>query len=507
MPSTRNEKTVYDMRFVPLGRRSCSSSRLIFCIAAAIASTAAFGAQAESLQDALAAAYRANPNLQSARRGLGAVNEQVPQALSGWRPTVTIQGRVGREREDQETGTGSFDFDTDGNTTDGASGGTVEHRTPRSLTLQVRQPLYRGGSTLAGIDRAESAVKAERARVDATEQDVLFRAARAYMDVWRDKAVLHLNENNVKVLRRQLQATRDRFQVGEVTQTDVAQAESRLAEAIADRANAAGQLNTNRAVFQEVIRHMPGSLEKPPAPEDLPANLESAVAQARENNPNVRAAFRAYRQARHQTREIAGELLPQADLVGELRYSEEQFSPDDETQTAEIRAELTIPLYQQGQVFSRVREAKQTTGQRRRDLAAERNAAEQRAVDGWETLQSARAQINARQEQVRAADVALDGVEQEAEIGARTVLDALDAEQELLDAQVSLVRTRRDVVVASYDVLAAVGKLNAQTLGLPVKPFEVEQGYEAVRNKLLGWGLSEPLAQKGSGHDETRANE
>ncbi|MBK1698703.1 TolC family outer membrane protein [Rhodovibrio salinarum] len=465
-------------------------------VSAAVIAVAALqpaGASAESLQEALANAYRTNPNLEAARRSLGATNEAVPQARSGWRPSVTVQGQAGRRRTDTEI--------------DGSSPirqGGVETTTPLSTSLEVRQPLYRGGSTVAGIDRAEFEVKAERANLASTEQEILFRAAQAYMDVWRDQAVLRLNENNVEVLRRQLQATRDRFEVGEVTRTDVAQAESRLAGALADRTDAQGQLNASRATYKEVIGRMPESVEQPPSPDErLPASLQSTVSQARSENPEVVAAEFTYRARREETREVAGQLLPRADLVGELSYGDETSSAGTSTESAEVRAELTIPLYQQGQVYSQVREIKQRANQARLNLRGARNTAEENAVSAWEDLQAARAQIESLEEQVRAADIALEGVRQENQVGARTVLDVLDAEQELLNAQVNLVGAQRNEIVAAYNVLQAVGKLNARAIGLDVEIFEPERNYEAVAGKWFGWGLPEEQAAQQSGRDTT----
>ena len=449
-------------------------------------------ATAESLREALANAYRSNPNLEAARRALGATNEAVPQAKSGWRPSVTVRGQAGRQRTDTDS---QFQSAFQGR----RSKAGVEYASPLSTSLQITQPLYRGGSTISGIDRAEFEVKAERARLTSTEQDILFRAAQAYMNVWRDQAVLRLNENNVEVLRRQLQATEDRFEVGEVTRTDVAQAESRLAGAIAERTDAQGQLNASRATYKEVIGRMPENVGQPPVPEGLPSNLESAVSQARADNPQVRAAEFSYRARREQTREIAGQLLPRADLVGELAYTEEQQGSDSSTESAEIRAEVTIPLYQQGQVYSQVREVKQRANEARLNLRGARNTAEENAVNAWENLQAARAQIESLNEQVRAAEIALEGVRQENQVGARTVLDVLDAEQELLNAQVNLVRAQRNEVVAAYNVLQAVGELNARAIGLDVELFDPKRNYEAVSGKWFGWGLPEEQAAQKSG--------
>lgn len=460
--------------------RRCALRRAALGLAAAalLALLPPAPVQAMTLEEALASAYRTNPELKAARRELGAVNEGVAQELSNWRPQVSLRGSAGLEtRESNQNALG------------GAS--RTQDLEPLQGQLELRQPLYRGGRTLAGTDRAENEVRAQRARLRATEQDVLFRAAQAYMDVWRDQAVLELNENNVEVLRRQLEATQDRFEVGEVTRTDVAQAESRLARAVANVTEAEGNLSSSRAVYQEVIGALPRDLEQPPVPDSVPGSLDTVVSQALENNPQVVAAEFAAEAARDEVRQLAGELLPQADLVGRLSHSRDQSFQGSETDSATILAEITIPLYQQGRTFSRIREAKQVANQRRLNLRAARNRAEQAAISAWETLSSARAQIESIREQVRAADIALEGVRQENQVGARTVLDVLDAEQELLNAKVELVRAQRNEIVASYDVLAAIGKLGAEQIGLPVEVYDPEPAYEAVRDKWLGWGLPE----------------
>ncbi|WP_176758500.1 TolC family outer membrane protein [Limimonas halophila] len=425
---------------------------------------------ATSLKEAMEQTYRTNPNLQAARRQLEATNEQVPQARSGWRPDVRVNISGGVQRR---AATSAFES-------------TSETTNPRTGELRVEQPVYQGGSTVAATERAKNQVRAERNRLASTAQDVLLRAVQAYMDVWRDQAVLRLNRNNVEVLRERLKATRQRFEVGEVTRTDVAQAESRLARAIADRTAARGDLEASRATYAEVIGSQPEDLTLPDAPEKLPATRTDIVAKARAENPTVQAAGFAEQAARKQVREIVGELLPQVQLVGSVSRSQRQTGEMSETDTAELLARLTVPLYQQGAVSSRVREAKQTASQRQLELASERRTAKQEAISAWEDLQAARSRIDSRQKQVETAEIALEGVTEENRVGERTVLDVLDQEQELLNAQVDLVRARRDLVVASYRVLAAVGDLNPGFVGLDVDPYPAEARYQAVDDRIFG---------------------
>jgi TolC family type I secretion outer membrane protein len=442
-------------------------------LAASLASAAP--AAATTLTEALAITYRTNPDLKAARRELGATNEAVPQALSGWRPEVSISGSVGKQvLESQSQG-----FTGDATTT------------PVQGRFEVRQPLYRGGRNNANTERAVSQVGAQRARLMRTEQDVLLRTVRAYMNVWRDQAILRLNRNNVERLRRQLQATQDRFDVGEVTRTDVSQAKSRLQRAIADRVEAQGALESSRAVYEEVVGRPPAQLEQPKPPGNLPESVNAAVRTALDQNPQTRAARFAEIAARRNVRAITGELLPDAELVARASRSANSTSAESSSETLEVLAQISIPLYQRGAVFSRMREAKQTANQRRLELRGRKRQVEQEAVSAWEDLQAARARIDAIEAQVRSAEIALDGVRQESQVGARTVLDVLDAEQELLNAEVDLIRAQRDEIVAAYALLAALGRLTAEDRGLPVQVFDVDKAFQDVRNKLWGSGLPE----------------
>ncbi|MFQ5776199.1 MAG: TolC family outer membrane protein [Kiloniellaceae bacterium] len=429
-------------------------------------------ARAQSLTEALAAAYTTNPTLRAARAELRAVNEGVPQALSNWRPDVTVSASGGKQNFETET---SF-FSAQQNTT------------PLEAAVTLTQPVYRGGRTIAGTQAAENDVRAQRASLTTVEQSVLLDAATAYMDVWRDQAVIEFNLSNERVIRRQLEATQDRFTVGEVTRTDVAQAETRLAVATADRIAAEGALTASRAAFEEVVGIVPEVLAPPPPLQGLPGTQEDVVALAIARNPDVLAATFAEKAARNRVREVIGELLPSVSLTATASRSEETSQRDSLTKRAQVLAQLTVPLYQQGAVSSRVREAKQISSQRRIEIEARRRRAEQEAVSAWEALLTARAQIRSFESGVRSAEIALEGVRQENLVGARTILDILDAEQELLDARVNLVRSRRDEIVAGFQVLSVIGRLTARDLKLPVAIHDPEIDYRKVRNRWFGLG-------------------
>mgnify|MGYP003835947991 FL=1 len=434
-----------------------------------LATAGAQSASAQSLNEALIQTYQSNPTLSAARAELRATNERVPQALSNWRPLVEVEGRGGKAYDDDTRPTSNN-----------------EGRSPASGELVVTQPLYRGGRTVAGTERAENEVLAQRARLETTEQDVLFNAVTAYADVWRDQSVLQLNINNEQVLSRQLEATQDRFDVGELTRTDVAQSESRLSSATADRIGAEGNLSSSRANFENVIGVYPQQLDQPPLPPELPSNLEEVVSAAESSNPAVLATTYDELAALRSVREVEGELLPSVNLQGSLGYQHENSSRSSEGSSAEILAIVSVPLYQQGSVSSRVRESKQVASQRRLLVREALRQARDDAISAWESLQTARAQIRALEQSVRANEIALEGVRQENAVGARTILDVLDAEQELLDAQVGLVSARRDEIVASYAVLSAVGRLTAANLGLSTAIYDPQEDYRTVRDKWFG---------------------
>ncbi len=427
---------------------------------------------AETLAEAMAAAYLGNPVLLSERAALRASDEQVPQALSGWRPTVTVTGTLGKADVKSETSTITSDDVT----------------TPASIALNVTQPLYRGGRTVAQTRRAENLVLADRERLIDAEQNVLLQVATAYMDVMRDQAVLKLAKNNEQRLRRQLEAVRDRFDVGEVTRTDVAQAEARVANAVAERVGTGAQLTAARASYLNVVGALPGQLRSPPTLANLPATERQAREIAVEHNPTIRRAVFIERAARADIAVQFGVLLPRLELTAEMSRTEDSSSRNSLTTRNQILAQLTVPLYQSGSEHAQVRATREVASQRRIEIEEARRSVLETTTLWWETLVTARAQIAAFREAVRAAEIALDGVEQEAAVGSRTTLDVLDAEQELFVVRVDLVRAEHDDVVASYTLEAAIGRLTANHLGLPVQAYDPTSHYLAVRDLIWGVG-------------------
>ncbi len=429
-------------------------------------------AYGQTLQEALVAAYSNNPTLGAQREALKATDEGVPQALSGWRPTVTLSESYGRSAVDfQNNPNGRPDL--------------VLH--PNTTTLSVGQPLYRGGRTTAQTKSAEALVQAGRATLGNTEQAVLLQVVTSYMDVLRDQAVLELTRNNEQVLNRQLDAARDRFRVGEITRTDVSQAESRRSRSTSDRVTAEGNLASSRAVFVRAVGQPATNLTPPPPLTGLPTTQEQALSIGLEENPQLIAAKYTEESSKHDIRTVSGALLPTVSLNGNVsRTSEASTVADLQSTVASVVGQISVPLYEAGNTYSQVRQRRQINSQRIVQVEETSRNVRQAIVQAWENLTTARATIVSRQAQVAAARVALDGVTQEAQVGSRTTLDVLDSEQELLDASVSLVRAQRDEFVASYTLQSAMGRLTARNLALPVQLYDPAENYNRVRDKWWG---------------------
>jgi outer membrane protein len=443
---------------------------LAMVIALGLGFTAAVPGQAQTIEEALVAAYLTNPDLEAQRAALRATDELVPQALSDWRPTVAIDSAAIAADVDNPTGGGSFNT--------------------KEAVLGFDQRIYDGGQTVANTSRAESLVRAERARLVAIEQSVLLDAVTVYTNLLAAEAVLDFAIQNENRLRRQLQATRDRFDVGEVTRTDVAQAEARLSGATADRVRAEGELAAARADYRRVINQEPGRLVVPEPLLALPATEPEAQQLAEVSNPNITVAQFDLVAARADVDVAVSALLPRLSVRGELSYADEPNLITDWEREASIGANLTVPLYQGGGEYARVRQTKQTVRQRRDDLEGAFRAVRNEVTAAWQALVTATTQIDSIGAQVRANEIAVEGSRQEALVGQRTTLDVLDQENDLFQSQVNLVQARRDQIVASYRLKAAVGELTVAGIDLPVEPYEPDAYYLDVRDRLIGLGES-----------------
>ena len=405
-------------------------------------------AQGMSLQETWRQTYMNNPSLKAARAELRAVEEELPQAHAGWRPTVMSSAEL-------------LSSDSDASNF-GGSDGSVS----KALELTFDQPLYRGGRTRAQIRGAEHTIQAQLARVQQHEQDLLLEATTVYMDVLRDQAHLDLGLSTQKVIAKQLEATQDRFEVGELTITDVSQARARLAKAEADVITVTGDLNASRAMFEEVVGVPSGVLVPPLLLPPIPEDLDVLIAQAEEHNLDILAAIHTHKAAEEDVGDVFGELLPEVGAFGSVNKT---YDPQpgllDDQMTKSVGVSATIPLYQAGSVRSRVRGAKHTANQKYMEVMEVQRRVKQDIVSHWNDWQAAQAEIKSRNAQVNASRIAQEGVHYETEFGTRTVLDALDADQELLDAQVALVTAQRNEVIARFSLLAALGRLTPEALG------------------------------------------
>ncbi|MBV9813702.1 MAG: TolC family outer membrane protein [Acetobacteraceae bacterium] len=431
---------------------------------------------ARTLQEALSLAYANNPTLLAARANLRSVDENVPAALAGWRPTVTLGGSGGAATGKSLTALGKTRNDVS------------ENRNVNSLTGTVTQPLYRGGRTVASTNRAENLVNAQRAALLATEQSVFGNVITAYINVIQDQQILALDVNNEQVLAEQLRATNDRFRVGEITRTDVAQAEAALAGASATREGAVGTLATAQASYEQYVGERALALVEP-QPLKLPtATLDEARALASTNNPNVVQALFTDAAARDFVDVQYSALMPNLSLQGQVFRNQNTQSNGLIQSGTSLLATVTVPIYQGGAEYASIRQARQSEQQARKQVDDARRASVQAVVSAWQTYQSQRASVASTQAAVRANDIALEGVEREAIVGSRTTLDVLNAQQALLQSRTTLVQVLATFVNASYSVGAAVGRLTARDLGLGVPLYDETAYYKAVHNLWIGTG-------------------
>jgi len=435
-------------------------------------------AQPRTLQDALASAYSNNPTLQTSRAQLRATDEGVPQALAGWRPTVVVGAGYG------------YGFGTvRTNETERSRGGAGRNnRDITTITPTITQPIFRGGQTRANTNQADNRVFAQRGRLIATEQQVFTDTINAYVNVIQTQQLLQLNTNNEQVLARQLQATNDRFRVGEITRTDVAQAEAALAGARAQRQTSEGNLQTARSNYRRFVGELPEQLIEP-QPIKLPIkNQNEATQLAGQNNPNVIAAQFEDAAARDAIDVAFSQLMPQLSIQAQGGLTNGQQVAGQSTLGATVLLNASVPLYQGGAEHSRVRQARQTEQQARKTVDDVRRQSVQQAAQAWETLVAARSTIESTRAQIRANQIALEGVQREAIVGSRTTLDVLNAEQSLLNSRVTLVQNLSNLVTASYTVAAAIGRLTARDLNLNVPLYDETAYYNAVRQRMFGTG-------------------
>jgi outer membrane protein len=441
----------------------------------------AASAIADTLEWALVQAYQNNPSLNAQRASLRAMDENVPQALSGYRPKISVTGTTGGN---YQQGISSFP-----QTTGGPLSTTryTEQFVSATAGATASYTLFNGFQTGNRTRQAESQVEGARETLRVTEQQVLLDAATAYMNLLRDSAILDLNRRNVEVLTEQLKQTRDRFNVGEVTRTDVAQAESRLAAGRSQLLGAQSNYVTSQAQYRRVIGVDPGKLAPGTSVDRLSPNvLARAIRQGQDQSPSVLAAAYGVDAAQLAVKVSEGALYPNITINANALYGSNPQFEVVKSSSASVVGQLTVPLYQGGAEYSAIRQAKETLGQQRLNLDVNRDQARATVVQNWGQLDAAKAQIESTTAQVNAAEIALNGVREEARVGQRTTLDVLNAQQELVNARTALVTAQHDRVVASYALLAAVGGLSMQHLGLNVLIYDPMVHYQQIRDAWIG---------------------
>ncbi|MEZ5924547.1 MAG: TolC family outer membrane protein [Hyphomicrobiaceae bacterium] len=443
-------------------------------------------ASAETLGEALASAYASNPRINAERARLRATDEELAKAQSGYRPTLfgTADWFMYQRTETEPRGLAS------------QNDGILN---PKVITLNAQQQLYSGGRIVNTVRQADAVILASREQLRGVEQQLFLDGVTAYVNVIRDQEIFRLRQSNVEVLSQELKATEERFAVGEVTKTDVAQARARRAASVSALDLSKANLRSSIADYERVTGHPPTALEEPSARTDLiPAGVEEAIRIGESEHPDVIAAAFFERAAGFAIKTIEGELLP--DLRLEATYTD-RIDPTrtvDRQEQGAIVARLTVPFYQGGEVQARIRQAKEERVGRLEDIEQARVQVRAQVSSAWSQYVAAQAQIESDRVQVEAAQIALDGVREEEKVGQRTLLDVLDAEQERLNARVQLVTTERNLIVASYSLLASMGRLTATDLSLPTPKYDVEQNYDEVNGKWWGTTIEREEGYEGS---------
>jgi len=441
----------------------------VFLTSAAFAAVlvAAPAVRADTLNEALALTYSNNPTLNAQRAALRATDEGVPQALSGYRPVVSGTASIGYSSLNTSAGAVNLN--------------------PRSVGITVEQPLFRGFQTQNNVKQAESSVLAGREVLRSTEQDVFLDAVSAYTNVLQTQAILKLREQNITFLQEQQRAAADRLKVGEGTRTDLAQTEASLSEGQTNYDVAVANLNSANATYLQIIGVKPKNLVIPTfSNRVLPKSVDAAIQVGQKNHPAILAAGYNVDTAAFNVKSIEGQLLPSVSLQGSASHSDETSTGNSWANSATITAQMTVPIYEGGVVYSQARQAKEILGQRRIQLDSTRDQVRSAVDSAWGQLQAATAAIVSAQAQIKAAELALSGVIEEQKVGQRTTLDVLNQQQTLIQARETLVIAQRSQIVAAYTLLSAMGGLSSSKLGLKVATYKPQQHYNAVRDKWIG---------------------
>ncbi|UGV26652.1 channel protein TolC [Rhodopseudomonas boonkerdii] len=456
-----------------MGRVKVSTGAAVAALLLSLAGTTP--SLADTIEAALVRAYQNNPQLNAQRASVRATDENVPQALSGYRPKVAI------------TASGGYQYTDAVSSLAGQAVPLHGVQVPRSVGATVTQSLYNGNQTANRTRAAEGQVSAAREGLRVLEQTVLLSAATIYMDYLRDAAAVEVQKSNVRVLEQTLKQTRDRFNVGEVTRTDVAQSEAQLAAGRTQLLTAESTLTTTRSNFRRIIGNDPSALQAgSPVDRFLPASLPAAVDLSLTENPNVTSAMYGIDVSFLNVKINEGALFPSVTLQASAQQGWEQSISQPRGFTAAAIAQVSVPVYQGGAEYSLIRQSKETLAQQRLALEQVRDQTRASVAQAWGQLLAGRAQVASAQAQVQASEIALNGVREEAKAGQRTTLDVLNAQQALVNARIALVNAQHDRVVASYSVLSAVGRLSPSVLKLNTNVYDPSVHYHQVRDSWAG---------------------
>ena len=455
------------------------------CIMSLCSLVVVSGAHAETLNEALQRAYNNNPSLNSSRANLRAVDENVPLAKAGMRPRVSINSYLGAQqnrfiqRQDDMSQPNDPNAYPIWNRQQGQS-------LARSAGVTIEQPVFDGFKAQNTTNAAETVVFAEQQRLRLLEQKILFDTASSYMNVLRDTAALKLQENNVAVLTEQLRQTKERYLAGQITLTDISQAESRLAAGKAQASNAHALLESSIGAYQQVVGILPKKLAPaPPVDKLLPPNREEAEKIAVSEHPMILAALHDADASDFDIKAIEADFLPKLSVVADVFTQTNMNIIYDRNIAAMIGGRLNVPLYDGGSTSSQLRQAKELAGKKKLDVDVARAEIIALTRTTWANLQSAKIRMVAAQAQIAAAEKALYGVREEAKAGQRTTLDILNAQQELLNARIALIFAQRERVVASYGVLSTIGRLSTDNLGLSPDYYDPALHLDQIKDS---WG-------------------
>lgn len=439
---------------------------------------------AETLQEAMASAYRYNPVMEAGRSSVRAVDENVAIANSGYRPKIAAIGTATWEDTKVSGGEGGVVVGPSGNLTQGGINKSGTYG------VGISQPLFTGLQVTNQVRSAEAGVRAARELLRDTERSVLMQAVTAYVGVLTSQESVRAYEQNLSRLDKEVRVAEERVALTQLTNTDLAQAKYRRADAVSSLATAQAELRSNLAAYLSTVGHEASGLVFPRVPAGLPKSLAEAQGIALNENPLIVSSLYNEESARYAVDQIRGQLLPQISL--DASWDDEYNSTGVEfTRSAEVSANVTVPIYEGGQVHAQVRQAKQIHVGQLQLIEAARSTALQAVATAWSNLEAARARVALASARMQAADVALTGVRQEETIGQRTLLDVLNAEQDILDARLQSIVAKRDEVVGAYEVLSQIGHLSAEQIGLATLIYDPTVHYEEVRRKWFGLDITD----------------